>query len=181
MFYVSKSLKHIYGCEYITLLGKLVFYYCTSLLELNLPSLVSMPGNGCIDHCTSLTSLKIPNLEGTLYSIHTCTNLKELILSDKYTKICYNCLEFCHSLENFIIPKSVIEIGNDSIYGNNGMKYIICYPIFPPILGNTNVFNGQTYKYPIYVPDESVEAYRTATNWSYSANRIKPLSEFIEE
>lgn len=32
---------------------------------------------------------------------------------------------------------------------------------------------------PIYVPDESVDAYMTATNWSELADRIKPMSEFL--
>lgn len=33
----------------------------------------------------------------------------------------------------------------------------------------------------IYVPDESVEAYKTAENWSAYASKIKPLSEYQEQ
>ena len=32
----------------------------------------------------------------------------------------------------------------------------------------------------IYVPDNSVDAYKAATNWSQYADRIKPLSEYVE-
>ena len=32
----------------------------------------------------------------------------------------------------------------------------------------------------IYVPDESVEAYKAATNWVNYASIIKPLSEYVE-
>lgn len=32
----------------------------------------------------------------------------------------------------------------------------------------------------IYVPDESVDAYKSATNWSAYADRIKPMSEYVE-
>mgnify|MGYP000472681990 CR=1 FL=1 len=31
----------------------------------------------------------------------------------------------------------------------------------------------------IYVPDDSVEAYKTATNWSNYADRIRPISEYV--
>ena len=33
----------------------------------------------------------------------------------------------------------------------------------------------------IYVPDNFVEQYKTATNWSRHADKIKPLSEYVEE
>ena len=33
----------------------------------------------------------------------------------------------------------------------------------------------------IYVPDNLVEQYKTATNWSRHADKIKPLSEYVEE
>ena len=32
----------------------------------------------------------------------------------------------------------------------------------------------------IYVPNESVDTYKTATNWSTYADIIKPLSEYVE-
>ena len=33
----------------------------------------------------------------------------------------------------------------------------------------------------IYVPDNLVEQYKTATNWSRHADKIKRLSEYVEE
>lgn len=63
------------------------------------------------------------------------------------------------------------------VTGNSWMyKYNLDCCIFrsttPPSLGQT--FSGS---YPIYVPDQSVEAYKTATNWNQYADRIKPLSD----
>lgn len=31
---------------------------------------------------------------------------------------------------------------------------------------------------PIYVPEESVQAYKTATNWTRYASRIKPMKKY---
>lgn len=36
---------------------------------------------------------------------------------------------------------------------------------------------NETKNCPIYVPDEAVDAYKTATNWAAYADRIKPISE----
>jgi hypothetical protein len=33
----------------------------------------------------------------------------------------------------------------------------------------------------IYVKDELVDTYKTADNWSYFANQIKPISELPED
>ena len=65
------------------------------------------------------------------------------------------------------------------------MQYIKCMPTTPPsiVAANTTdkILDG-TNDCLIYVPDESVEAYKAANNWSeeYIVNRIKPISEFVE-
>jgi hypothetical protein len=43
---------------------------------------------------------------------------------------------------------------------------------------NTAIANKVGY---IYVPDELIEQYKTATNWSVYASQIKPLSAYTEE
>ena len=60
------------------------------------------------------------------------------------------------------------------------MEYIKVYATTPPsIVAATGykILDG-TNDCPIYVPDESVEAYITA--WSDVASRIKPLSAFSD-
>lgn len=46
----------------------------------------------------------------------------------------------------------------------------------PPTLSNINVFTNINQKAKIYVPDASVNIYKTATNWSTYADYIYPLS-----
>ena len=59
---------------------------------------------------------------------------------------------------------------------NTAMTAFICRATTPPSLANTNAFSN-TNNCPIYVPDASLEAYKTAVNWSAYADRIHPLSE----
>lgn len=40
---------------------------------------------------------------------------------------------------------------------------------------NTPIASGTGY---IYVPDELVDSYKNATNWTVYADQIKPLSEY---
>jgi hypothetical protein len=47
----------------------------------------------------------------------------------------------------------------------------------PPTLANTNAFSNINSICKIYVPDESVEVYKSATNWVTYADYIYPMSE----
>jgi hypothetical protein len=56
----------------------------------------------------------------------------------------------------------------------------VCRATNPPII-TTYTFDStqiSTEEGAIYVPDESVETYKSATNWSIYADQIKPLSEY---
>lgn len=81
-----------------------------------------------------------------------------------------------------ILGKSLQEIGNGAfatVYNDDRLNtYIYCKSINPPILGSNALGSitgttGQTAK--IYVPAESVEAYKTATNWSAYASIIEAI------
>lgn len=71
----------------------------------------------------------------------------------------------------FTVPEKVKFIKNYvfEYYKNS----VIMKPTTPPV-----IFSGtfsKSYTYPIYVPAESVDAYKTATNWSALADRIQPI------
>ena len=49
---------------------------------------------------------------------------------------------------------------------------VYCEAITPPSLGDSYVFNRNGSGRKIYVPTESVDAYKSATNWSEYASAI---------
>ena len=61
------------------------------------------------------------------------------------------------------------------------LKYIISNSAIPQTIETTTFSNSNIYRYSIYVPDESVDAYKTATNWPVLAGRIKPMSQFATD
>ena len=71
----------------------------------------------------------------------------------------------------FTVPDKVKWIRGAFTYYKNS---VIMKPTTPPVIFS-NTFD-KNYTYPIYVPAESVDAYKAATNWSSLADRIRPIS-----
>lgn len=83
------------------------------------------------------------------------------------------------TLEHIECGDTLTDIGSYGLNGYSKLQQIILHSSTPPTLASTSAFNN-TNNCPIYVPDASVEAYKTATNWNSYADRIKPLSEYVE-
>ena len=75
----------------------------------------------------------------------------------------------CSSLTHIEIPKSVYEIGSDAFYGCENLRTVYVSASTPP-----DLYGGAFSDCPadIYVPMESVEAYKNAEGWSEYASRI---------
>ena len=79
----------------------------------------------------------------------------------------------CRLLTTIIFPSTITTIGGSVVHGCNNLKNFICKPITPPALVSDL---GYIYTdFNIYVPDESVEAYKMA--WKNYSGKIKPMSQ----
>lgn len=93
----------------------------------------------------------------------------------KMEHFCYTCDE----LKHVILPATVPNLGNYSFAYCHQMKYFISTVETPPIIGaRTFASSYISVRFQIYVPNDSVEAYKTATNWTELADSIKPMSQF---
>ena len=103
-----------------------------------------------------------------------CSNLKEITLPGSLREIGDHAFNGCSNITVLDIPVAVARLGLYSI--RDAARVIICRPTSPPTLGSYN--NSGTAV--IYVPDDSVSAYKSSSNWSVAqiANRIHPLSEY---
>ena len=103
------------------------------------------------------------------------TKIKDL---GSVTTISERFVSGCPELKTIILPSTVTFVGTQAFRNSITLDYFVCKAVVPPT-AETYLF-GTAPKNGIFVPDESVEAYKTATNWSSYASKIRPLSEYVE-
>jgi len=160
----------------VTTIGNYGFYGCRGLTEITIPNSVTSIGNSAFVSCSGLTSVNIPS--GVTYigiaAFNSCSGLIEITIPNSVTSISQNAFQDCRSLTSVTIPSGVTSIDIWAFYNCSGLTSVTIKATTPPTLGNIDAFNN-TNNCPIYVPSESVEAYKTANNWSTYASRIQAI------
>jgi hypothetical protein len=151
--------------------GCLVAYAPAGLTEYCIPNSVTTIGYGVFIY-TGLHSVTIPNSVTTIGS-HAFFNssIRSITIPDSVTTIGYNAFHACYSLTSVTIGKGVMTIDSNAFSNCIKLTNIQCKAITPPTL---NGYNNQFDNTPasIYVPAESVEAYKSAEGWSEYADAI---------
>lgn len=132
---------------------------------------------GVFGACEDLVYANLDNLEvvGSRF-FRGCTSL-HTILIPRAIKLNAECFYGCSSLKEIDIPETVTNISYYVVRNCSSLMSIIIRSKLPCVIDPTAfVYTDAT----IYVPDESVKAYKEATNWSAYADRIKPMSEYVE-
>ena len=105
------------------------------------------------------------------------SNNHPLVIPNSVTSIGDNAFaDWTSNNQPLVIPNSVTSIGEWAFAGWFLVPYVEILATTPPTLANANAFEAQNDA-PIYVPDESVDAYKEATNWVDLADRIFPISD----
>lgn len=179
----------------LTSIGANAFNSCNNLTTITIPNSVETLGRNVFQSCSSLTSVTISdNLKTVDNSLfYRCQKLAEingaLASSDK------RCLVFkgkiiafapaglteytipegvtaidvqafaYSSLQKVTISESVTSIGDSAFKSAASLSEVYCESTTPPTLGTT-VFSANATGRKIYVPSESVDAYKAAANWS---------------
>lgn len=133
--------------------------------------------NNAFANCTSL--VKAPNMpSGVTNMNHTfqgCLNLVNVPVIPSGVTDMTSTFQACFNLVNAPeIPNSVTSM-NYIFFGCPILKEVTFLHTTPP--SYNNIFSVGSKLESIYVPDESVDAYKTATGWSEFASKFKPLSE----
>jgi hypothetical protein len=176
-FSYCSSLASITIPEGVTSIGSGAFSYCFSLASITIPEGVTRIGNSAFQACYSLASITIP--EGVTSigdnAFRDCRSLPSITISSDVTSIGDRAFYNCYSLTSITIPSSVTSIGDNAFYNCYSCKEYIFTRLTRPTLG-TNAFTNITSANRIFVPDESLDDYKNATNWVSWANYIYPIS-----
>ena len=194
-----KVLHTINGFENVTDIGYYTFQGCTSLKSIRLDN-ATIINDDAFNGCSSLETIYMPKVVTlSRYATNSCPKIEGDLVLNGLKTLGRNNLMNCN-ITSIKIPNvetiglyslsgnkqlKIIEIGDkltsidaDAIVGNTSLECIIILSITPPSLGSYVFANCNNCV--LYVPDESVTAYREASGWSAYADRIKPLSEYTE-
>lgn len=154
--------------------------YKSKLTSISLPNVTTV-GDRAFMSCTGCTSINLPALETTrTFIFNGMTSLEEVVLPS-VTNMSHNCFVSCSKIKKVDFHK--ITYFGFSIFSGctNFETLIVRTPSVAQmgssnLLTNTKIAGGTGY---IYVPDNLVDSYKTATNWSTYASQIKGLSELV--
>lgn len=159
----------------ITSISNYAFYKCPSLTSVTIPNVVTSIGKYFLSQCTSLVSAEIPDSVTSIGddAFEDSYNLRNVKLSNNITVIKSGSFGGCNSLQRLTIPSKVTEIEEYCFSYVIGEELTV-EAISPPVLQDDGLF---LYGGPscIYVPAESVEAYKSANIWSEHASIIQAI------
>ena len=121
--------------------------------------------------CANLIRIIIPQNVNIIeeYAFASCTNLARITLNTDLTTIGLYAFGNCNSLKTITIPSSVTIIQGSAFNNCSILSTVYCAPTTPPTVGSWAF--ETTCK--IYVPRQSINAYKSANNWSEYASQIE--------
>lgn len=147
---------------------------CNSSTELT-----STETNGHSSAFTSMTSVIIGDCVTTVGRsafdfYNNNTMLTSVTISDSVTELGTYAFYHCSGLTSIVVPSSVVNLNSQTFNGCSSLQSITFESLTPPGVTSTN-FLYDTNNCPIYVPAQSVEAYKGASGWSTYADRIQAI------
>ena len=177
----------IVGCKTTTIpntvtrIGNEAFKNCTALTSIDIPNSVTNIGNDAFSECIGLTTITIANSVTSIGdgAFARCIALPTIIIPNPVTSIGDEMFYGCSSLTSITIPSSMKSIGYGAFYGCSVLTSVICEAVTPPTCGEDVFGYVPTEFTTLYVPEASVETYRSTNPWS-TFGKINNINTKIE-
>jgi hypothetical protein len=164
-------------------IGDYAFYGCANLESIDIGNAITI-GQYAFYNCNKLEHIFAPEVSGSIgnYAFSKCTNIGPILVFPKAYNIGTQCFNGCSQL-------TTLDLGADGSGGLGQYGFAAC-PNFRTLiirsntirtLSWTNVFNNTYFASGkaggvLYVPENLIESYQAATNWStilgYPNNQI---------
>ena len=194
----AKGLEEIAIPASVTTIGGSAFSSCSSLTSISISDNITEIGRWAFEGCENLQTFIMNDIEietplsakqkhakkstkGKTLGIGLlgdCNSLENIILSKNVVSMGDSLFYNCNNVARIEIPESVLEMGKYMFLGCDSLQSIASLAAIPPMV-NSETFNDVDRNMPLYVPEGSVEVYRTAEYWSEFAN-IQSISALIE-
>ena len=125
-----------------------------------------------IESCFGLTSIAIPESVTSIasYSFVNCSGLTSISIPSSVVNIEYMAFAGCKGLTSITIPNSVKNIMKQAFLDCSGLTSIVCEASTPPNCEDNDVFYKVDKSIPLYVPTNSIPAYKAAKVWNSFTN-----------
>ena len=172
-FFNCSSLTSVTIPDSVTTIGDYAFKGCSSLTSVTIPDSVTSIGSNAFSGCTCelVVNCNIPSTSDYSYGAFYGSKFTSVTIGDSVTSIGDYAFFDCSNLTSVTIPDSVTTIGDGAFFNCNNLTSVYCKATTPPA-GGSRMFNNNASGRKIYVPTESVEAYKSASGWSSYADAI---------
>ena len=172
-------IKKIVIKDGVTNIGANAFPVCSFLTSVTIPNSVTSIGKGAFMGCPKITAIRIPNSVTSIgnKAFYFCRGLTSVTIGNSVTSIGEWAFMDCQKLTSVKIPNSVTSIGDAAFSGCSSLISITCEASIPPSCDRRLVDKD----IPVYVPANSVDAYKEADVWKDFHNIQAITSTDIKE
>ena len=160
----------------VTKIGNYAFYNLSGCTSITIPPSVTDFGTYAFSGVSSLNIVTIDYASNAILGVNQFrdSSITSLTIGSNPTSIGESMFTNCTGLTSLAIPSNISSIGGYAFRDCIGLTSITVESVTPPTLGS-NAFYSIKYNCLIYVPPESVDAYKAASGWKDYASRIKAI------
>lgn len=148
-----------------------VFYGCSDLTSVNIPSATREIKESCFSACGSLKSIIIPetvtNIESAAFS--GCTSLISISLPESITTIESSTFYNCCSLASIVIPNGVTSIKDNAFYNCTSLRSVSLPETLTEMPSFNNPFRGCEIENLVY-----------CANVSFTSNYLEGITKYLK-
>lgn len=171
----------------VTNIGYRAFSGCSGLTYVTIPNSVTSIGSSAFSGCSGLSLINIPNsvksLDSYSYSCGIfagCSNLTSISIPNSVSSIGDYAFAGCSSLTSIIIPNSINHIDECAFRNCKQLTRIYSYATNVPRIYDETFFEFPLEDATLYVPEESLDAYKSAEGWK-NFGAILSLADVTDE
>ena len=126
VFWYCSGLTSVVIPTSVTSIGDWAFYCCFGLACIEIPDGVTSIGEYAFSFCSGLTSVVIGNSVTSIgsYAFYECSGLTSVVIGNSVTSIGEDAFSGCSGLTSIEIPNSVTSIGNYAFHGCDNLRIV---------------------------------------------------------